>query len=87
MDDDDEEDDELDWEEGAAELIERKSTYEGPTAKELESNRRLNELMKYAVVLIGFNRHTCLVYEYCNITSTNIFNIVNHMIILNLLKR
>lgn len=46
VDEDDEEDDELDWEEGAAELIERKSTYEGPTAKELESNRRLNELMK-----------------------------------------
>ncbi|XP_045177406.2 transcription elongation factor SPT5-like [Mercenaria mercenaria] len=45
VDDDDEEEDELDWEEGAAELIERKSTYEGPTAKEMESNRRLNELM------------------------------------------
>ena len=45
--DDDEEEDEEDWEEGAAELIERKSLYEGPTAKELESNRRLNELMKY----------------------------------------
>ena len=47
VDEDDEEEDELDWEDGAAELIERKSTYEGPTAKELESNRRLNELMKY----------------------------------------
>ncbi|KAL4224649.1 Transcription elongation factor SPT5 [Mactra antiquata] len=45
VDDDDEDEDDLDWEEGAAELIERKSTYEGPTAKELESNRRLNELM------------------------------------------
>lgn len=45
-DDDDEEEDELDWEEGAADLLERKSMYEGPTAKELESNRRLKELMK-----------------------------------------
>ncbi|KAH3888745.1 transcription elongation factor SPT5-like [Dreissena polymorpha] len=45
VDDDDEEEDELDWEEGAADLMERKSTYEGPTAKELESNRRLHDLM------------------------------------------
>ena len=47
MDDDDEEDDEGDWEEGAEELIDKKSTYEGPTARELESNRRLNEMLKY----------------------------------------
>ena len=47
VDDDDDEDDEGDWEEGAEELIDKKSTYEGPTARELESNRRLNEMLKY----------------------------------------
>ncbi|WAR02974.1 SPT5H-like protein, partial [Mya arenaria] len=43
--DDDDEEEEEDWEEGAAELMDRKSMYEGPTAKDMESNRRLNELM------------------------------------------
>ena len=46
VDDDDDEDDEGDWEEGAEELIDKKSTYDGPTARELESNRRLNEMLK-----------------------------------------
>ena len=56
MDDDDEEDDEGDWEEGAEELIDKKSTYEGPTARELESNRRLNEMLKYVDCRISWPR-------------------------------
>lgn len=47
VDDDDDEDDEGDWEEGAEELIDKKSTYDGPTARELESNRRLNEMLNH----------------------------------------
>ncbi|KAK3101764.1 hypothetical protein FSP39_006184 [Pinctada imbricata] len=36
--------DEEDWEDGAEDLLETKSSYEGPTAKEIESNRRLEHL-------------------------------------------
>ena len=35
---------EEDWEEGAEDLMDTKSTFEGPTAKEIESNRRLEHL-------------------------------------------
>ncbi|XP_033751673.1 transcription elongation factor SPT5-like [Pecten maximus] len=44
--DDEGEDDEDDWESGAEDLIEAKSNYEGPTAREIEGNRRLEHLFK-----------------------------------------
>lgn len=44
MDEEDEDDEE--WEEGAEELIDRKSTYEGPSAKEIESHQRLNQILE-----------------------------------------
>ncbi|XP_076450911.1 transcription elongation factor SPT5-like isoform X2 [Babylonia areolata] len=43
VDEEDEEDDE-EWEEGAAELIDTRSTYEGPSAKEIESHQRLKQI-------------------------------------------
>ncbi|KAK7098266.1 transcription elongation factor SPT5-like [Littorina saxatilis] len=42
VDEEDEEDEE--WEEGAEELIDRRSTYEGPSAKEIESHQRLKQI-------------------------------------------
>lgn len=36
--------DEEEWEEGAEDLIDKVSSYEGPTAKEIENNRRLGHL-------------------------------------------
>lgn len=39
--------DEEEWEEGAEDLIDKVSSYEGPTAKEIENNRRLGHLFRY----------------------------------------
>ncbi|ESP00239.1 hypothetical protein LOTGIDRAFT_225963 [Lottia gigantea] len=43
VDDEGEEDDE-EWEEGAEDLIERKSTYDGPSAREIESHQRMKQI-------------------------------------------
>ncbi|PVD33727.1 hypothetical protein C0Q70_04987 [Pomacea canaliculata] len=43
---DEEDEDDEEWEEGAEELIDRKSTYEGPSAKEIESHQRLNQILE-----------------------------------------
>ena len=45
MDEEDEDDEE--WEEGAEELIDRRSTYEGPSAKEIESHQRLKQIWEW----------------------------------------
>lgn len=49
MDEEDEDDEE--WEEGAEELIDRKSTYEGPSAKEIESHQRLNQILEWVIFI------------------------------------
>ena len=41
---DEEDEDDEEWEEGAEELIDRRSTYEGPSAKEIESHQRLKQI-------------------------------------------
>lgn len=42
--DEEDEEDEEEWEEGAADLIDTRSTYEGPSAKEIESHQRLKQI-------------------------------------------
>ncbi|CAH1787389.1 unnamed protein product [Owenia fusiformis] len=44
VDDEGDEDDEGDWEEGAEDLIDKKSTYEGPSARDIEGKRRLEQM-------------------------------------------
>lgn len=41
---DEEDEDDEEWEEGAEELIDHRSTYEGPSAKEIESRQRLEQI-------------------------------------------